>query len=311
MPISRRRALRGAAAILLSAPIFAAAPALAGPVELTTARGPVAVESAPQKLAVFDIPAIDTLVALGRVPDAVPAPLLVGRLAEATAGAAKVGTVFEPDYEALAAFGPDLIIVGGRAAPRAEALAQFAPTLDMTISEDAVGDGLARLDDYAALLGAEDKAAEIRARLEEKLARASALAQASGDALIVMTNGPKMSAYGENSRFGWLHARLGWAQAAEVQATGRHGESISFEYIAHADPDVLIVIDRAAAIGQAGAGALATLDTALVHGTKAWKAGRVLVLDPAELYLAGGGVGAIERTLDQVIEGLTAAGVEG
>ena len=51
---------------------------------------------------------------------------------------------------------------------------------------------------------------------------------------------------------------------------------------------------------------MATLDTPLVHGTKAWKTGRVIALDAGEVYLSGGGVGALEAVLDQVIEALSA-----
>lgn len=306
MRLSRRSSLAAFAGLLaLAAPVFAQG------VTVETARGPAQVPEAPQRLAVFDMAAIDTLIALGRTPDAAPSPLLLERLAAATEGAAAIGTIFEPDFEALAGFAPDLIIAGGRSAAQVDALSGLAPTVDMTMGTDLFADGLARMDAYAAMLHAEPRAAEIRARLIEKRDRAKALAEKAGPALIILTNGTKMSAFGAESRFGWLHGELDWPQAAEVKATGRHGEAISFEYIAAADPSVILVIDRAAAIGQDGAGAMATLDTPLVHGTKAWKTGRVIALDAGEVYLSGGGVGALEAVLDQVIEALSAPAANG
>ncbi len=46
---------------------------------------------------------------------------------------AKVGTLFEPDYEAVNAAEPDLIIVGGRSAAKYAALKKIAPTVDLTV----------------------------------------------------------------------------------------------------------------------------------------------------------------------------------
>jgi iron complex transport system substrate-binding protein len=65
-----------------------------------------------------------------------------------------------------------------------------------------------------------------------------------GDALIVMTNGPKLSAYVRGTRFGWIHDRLGLAEVCPDLDPQVHGDAISFEFIASVDPDWLIVLDR-------------------------------------------------------------------
>ncbi|MGG7565617.1 siderophore ABC transporter substrate-binding protein [Rhodovulum sp. DZ06] len=297
------RALLAAACLTLAAPAAGAAPQ-DGPRVIQTAAGPLTLESRPERIVALDAAAVDTLLALGHVPVGVPAPMHTPWMDEALAEATQAGTLFEPDFERIAALRPDLVITGGRSAARAAPLAGIAPVADMTFGTDVLAEGLARLSAYGVLLGEEDKADALRAALEAKLERARALAADAGRALIVLTNGPRVSAFGAESRFGWLHSALGWPQAAPEIQSGRHGEAISFEYIAQADPDTLIVIDRAAAIGASAEGARATLDNPLVRGTAAWRTGRVIFLSPAEMYIASGGVQALSRTLDELIAAL-------
>ncbi|MFN3209328.1 MAG: ABC transporter substrate-binding protein [Roseovarius sp.] len=127
-----------------------------------------------------------------------------------------------------------------------------------------------------------------------------AAAAGAGRTLIVMTNGPKVSAYGASGRFGWLHTAFGLEEAAEEVSASDHGEAISFEFIRQTDPDVILVIDRSAAIGDVKT-AQATLDNALVRETTAWRTGRVIYLESAPIYIAAGGVQALNATLDQMI----------
>lgn len=67
-----------------------------------------------------------------------------------------VGTLFEPNMEALANLGPDLIIAGGRSAAQVQPLSKIAPTIDMTIAR-----ARANIATYGALFGKQNKAAEL------------------------------------------------------------------------------------------------------------------------------------------------------
>ncbi|MFV0360368.1 siderophore ABC transporter substrate-binding protein [Tropicimonas sp.] len=292
-----------AGAIVSLAVAMASAPGMADPVTIETATGPVSLPAAPQTIAVFDIAAIDTLSALGVEIAGVPRPHYVSYLDDVAAGATPVGTLFEPDYEALALLSPEVIVVGGRTAAQVGALSRIAPAIDMTIwGDDQVAQALARLDAYGRLMGLEDRAAAVRATFEGRLATAKAAVAGKGNALIVLANGPKISAYGAGSRFGWLHRELGLPEAKEGVDAQTHGEAISFEFIAEADPDWLIVIDRGAAVGAGGAGAAETLDNELVSGTRAWRDGHVVYLDPGRLYIAGGGIRSMTGTLEELTE---------
>lgn len=284
---------------------------LCGPVaavEIRTAAGLVAVENAPQRVAAFDVAAIDTLDALGVAPAGAPAKIFVPQLEKLAGKAEPVGTLFEPDLEALNALGPDLIIVGGRSSPRAASTARVAPTIDMTMTgADLLAEARERLLAYGALFGRQAEAKAIEQRFDAAIAAARAAVAGKGKALILMTNGPKITVYGAGSRFGWLHSGLGIPPAVESVGAGVHGEAASFEFVAKADPDWLIVVDRADALGAGEQNAKATLDNELVARTAAWRKGQVVFLPAADVYIAAGGVQATMRALDTVTRAFAAA----
>jgi iron complex transport system substrate-binding protein len=287
----------------IAAAMVAAAPVLAQTVEVETARGPIELAQMPGTIVVLDVAAVDTLDALGVMPDGITDRLYVSYLDDVAAGAEVTGTLFEPDFEAINAMQPDLIVVGGRSSEQVEPLSAIAPAIDMTIlGDDHVAEVLARLDAYGSIFGKEAEAEALAQEFETKLDAANEAVAGKGTGLIVMTNGPKVSAYGAGSRFGWLHQALGLPEAVEGVDEATHGEAISFEFIRDANPDWLIVVDRAAAIGEEGARAEQTLDNALVAETTAWSEGQVVHLDSAEIYIAGGGIQSMMRALDRVTE---------
>lgn len=281
----------------LLAAFFVATAACAGEITVQTARGEVALTARPETVAVYDVAAIDTLAALGVTPAGTPDRLYVPHLAEVPLN--PVGTLFEPDLEALVALDPDLVITGGRSSTKVEALSRVAPTLDMTIGEDVPAEARARIAAYGALFGKEARAAEMEHALDAAIAAARAAVTGKGRALILQTNGPKISAYGRASRFGWIHGALGLPEAHAALSPDTHGDAVSFEFVAETNPDWLIVVDRAAAIGET-ASAHATLDNPLVAGTTAGQKGQIVYLSPAPIYIAGGGYRSILITLDEI-----------
>ncbi len=277
-------------------------------VTVETAAGPAEVPPGPRTVVALDLAAIDSLDALDVPLAGVPAFTPPAYLADAMAGVPTVGTLFEPDYEALAVMSPDLIVAGGRSQAQVEALSEVAPTIDMTIwGEDMIGQARARVEAYGTLFGAEEKADALLAAFDAALEETRQAVSGKGDALILLTNGGTISAYGDDSRFGWLHTALDLPEAFADITAETHGESVSFEFIAEVDPDWLIVIDRAAAIGQEGEAAAATLDNPLVAGTTAGETGQIVYLDSAAIYLAGGGIQSMTLLLDQLREAFSDA----
>lgn len=287
---------------LAAFPIFAQAQQ----VEVETAAGKVVVEASPEKVAVFDLSAVDDLDALGvpiaGVPDITPPAYL----AEAMAGIPIVGTLFEPDLEELAIMAPDLIIAGGRSQSQVEALSEIAPTINMTIAGQTLEDARAYVEAYGKIFGREQAAQSLLADFDAAIADARTVTQGQGEALILLTSGGSVSAYGAASRYGWLHSALGLPEAAPGLTAETHGEAVSFEYIAEVNPDWIFVIDRGTAIGRDDEAPTVTLDNPLVAGTKAAKAGHIVYLDSASLYLASGGIQSMMGIIAEISEAMGA-----
>lgn len=287
------------AALLLSAPSLGWAQ-----ITVETAQGPVTLDGVPQNVAVYDMAGLDTITALGVTPAGTIANVTVPALREKVAGVPAVGTLFEPDLEALAGIGPDLVVVGGRSSPQLGAVSQVAPAIDMSFGPDLLGDARARIEAYGAIFDRPDEAAEMTRTLDAALAELRAAADGRGRALIVMTNGPRMSAYGRQSRFGWIYEATGLEEAVSGLDAANHGQAISHEFIAQADPDWLLVVDRATAIGEDSQGSLETLRSALVEGTTAWQQDQVIQLDPGAAYISAGGYASTLAVLDQLTQAL-------
>lgn len=286
-----------------------AVPALAQPITVRHAQGETVLPERPQTVLVFDLAALDTLDALGVEVAGVPGANIPDHLGKYRGeGYAKIGSLFEPDYEAVHTARPDLIIVGGRSAPRYGELSRIAPTIDLTVAADAFVDGAKR---NAALLGEifgrQEEAASLLAELDAAIAALSEKASRAGTALILMTNGGRITAYGTGSRFGWVH-EIGFEPAVADVTAATHGEAISFEFLLETDPDWLIVIDRDAAVGGAGAAARQTLDNELVAATTAGRENRILYVDTARWYLVGGGLSALRAMVDELAAALDGEG---
>ena len=82
------------------------------------------------------------------------------------------------------------------------------------------------------LFDKEDRAEQLLGDLEAHLEAAKSAAEGKGSALILVTNGGKLGAYGPNSRLGWIHTLLGFAPLKEnIDDRFHGGDVISFEYI--------------------------------------------------------------------------------
>ena len=265
---------------------------------LKTAQGDVDLGKTPQRIAVYDIGVLDSLVALGLGEHIVGVPKTRFNGEFPLKNAREIGTLFEPDLEALNAVKPDLIIVAVRSASKLNDVKQIAPAVDLTLpGKNLYQEGIARLNNLGAVF---DKTAEAKKATDEINAlrdQVKPLAANKGKVLSVLINGPKIALYGPNSRAGWLAAELGLNLVHSEKMSGRHGDPVSFEYIAAENPDWIIALDRLAAIGQSGASAKQTLDNALVHGTTAWKKNQILYPETQFIYINVGGPSALKGTL--------------
>lgn len=295
----KRLAAGLASALVLSAALTGVA---AAEVKVTHAKGELTLPAVPAKVFVYDMAALDTLTALGVEVAGVPGGNKPGHLAPyADDKYQKIGSLFEPDFEAVAAAQPDLIIVGGRSAAKYEDLAKIAPTIDLSVDfNNFTTSAMQNVQTLAALFGKTDKADELTARYTASVEELKGKTAGAGKGLFILTTGGKMATYGAGSRFGLIFGEYGLAQADDNIKIGIHGQPASYEYILERNPDWLFVLDRDAAIGREGDAARQLLDNEIVRQTTAWQKEQVVYLNAANWYLIGGGITAMQDTVDQL-----------
>ncbi|TYB20246.1 siderophore ABC transporter substrate-binding protein [Aggregatibacter actinomycetemcomitans] len=275
--------------------------ALAKEVTIPTARGEVTLDAPPAKIAVFDTGSLDTLQALGiKVDGAADVSKVLPYLKPTLEQAKNVGTIFEPNLEALNELKPDLIIVGTRTAKKFDDVSAIAKTVDLTDNDDKlIKSGIQRIDSFGKLFNKQAEADKLKAELETLFKQTKDAVKGKGNGLIILVNGGKISAFGKGYRLSFIHEDLGVPMADPSINVSGHGQPISFEFIEKTNPDWLFVLDRISAIGQEGKGAKEVLDNELIRHTKAWKNGNIVYLSSAS-YLAPGGAEQLKMDLNNI-----------
>jgi iron complex transport system substrate-binding protein len=272
-------------------------------ITITHEYGETKVKKNPENIVVFDFGILDTLDELGVKVKGVPQVTLPDYLEKYTGDEyTNVGSLKEPDFEAIHALKPDVIFISARQAELYDQFADIAPTVFVEFDYSHYMDSFkSNMELVGKIFG---KESEVKAEMEgiEKQIAAVKEKTASMDekALIVLANEGKVSAYGPNSRFGWIHDVLGFKPADKNIEVSPHGQGISFEYIMEKNPDLLFVIDRSAAIEENAAPAKETIENELVQKTNAFKNGKIIYLDADNWYLSGGGLQSIKEMIRDV-----------
>jgi iron complex transport system substrate-binding protein len=283
--------------------------ALAQDLNIAHAQGETTISGVPSKVLVSDWAAFDNLTALGISVAGVPGSNAPAYLADSVpADALKIGSLQEPDFEAIAASEADLYIVAARSRTAYPTAAEILPTIDLSVANTAliagVEDNITKLGEIFAV---PEKAAELNAALDAKVAEVKAAAEGKGTAMVLVTNAGNVGVYGPDSRVSWIHNEIGMVSPmAEVDDGDHGGDTVSFEFILEANPDWLFVIDRDAGVGTTTGAAAALLDNELVNQTKAAQNGHIVYLDPQAAYITMHGYSGLMLMLDQVLAGLKA-----
>lgn len=262
----------------------------------------ITVNKNPEKVIVFDFGMLDTLDHLDIPVIGVPQMNIPSYLSKYESDEYEnVGGLKEPDFEKIHALQPDLIIISGRQMELYEDFAEIAPTLFIQLDtanyidsfkhnvkligeifdqEDAVEEELGKID--AAISELQEKSAENDV-----------------SALIVLSNGGKVSAYGPGSRFGIVHDVFGIEAVDPSIDVATHGQNISFEFIVEKNPDYLYVIDRDAAVNGESQ-AKEVIENDLVANTTAYKEGQIFYLNADYWYLSGGGLISVQEMINEI-----------
>ncbi|HYH12448.1 MAG TPA: ABC transporter substrate-binding protein [Thermomicrobiales bacterium] len=273
---------------------------------VTHMQGETTVPANPEVVFSFDITSIDTLQALGVEVDGMP-ELVGGGEQYMTDDTQVIGSLFEPDYEAINAAQPDLIIVAARSSEAYDDLSDIAPTIDLTNS------GAGFIEDLkintgilAEIFGKQAEAQEMLDAIDARVAALQEQVSGIGTGMVIMTAGGNVTALAPgNARAGrgaLIYETLGIQPPLEDIEEATHGEPISFEFLLEHDPDWLFVIDRDAATGEAeGQPAEQVLDNEIVHETTAWQNDQIVYLNAFDWYIiTGGGLDSTQRMLTEL-----------
>ncbi|MGY1719196.1 ABC transporter substrate-binding protein [Blastococcus sp. SYSU DS0552] len=229
----------------------AAAGDAAFPRTVEHAMGSTEIPEEPERVVVLDTGELDSVLSLGVTPvgavtTAVDTDFL-SYLAEDAEGVAVVGTIAEPDLEAIAALEPDLILSNQvRHEDIYDQLRQIAPTVFAADLGDTWKENLL-LD--AEALGKEEEAEELLADYEEQAAQ---LGEDIGDAAGTTVSpirfvGGTIRAYRPDSFVGTVLADIGLDHVDLPEGDNPTFAELSAEQITQADADVVLYSSYGAA----------------------------------------------------------------
>ena len=273
-------------------------------IDITHKLGVTKIINKPSRIVVFDIGALETLNELGSKPAAVPKKYLPEYLSdiERDESIVDIGSIMEPDFEAISGLNPDLILISTRQERHYGELSRIAPTVFIgTDNKDYLHSFIENTMLLAKIVGKEELAQEKLGVLKKKI-------QASQDkfkndphkALFLLYNNGRFSAYGKESRFGFIHDVLQIKPALEYTVESVHGQRVSNELIADLNPDYLFIVDRNAAVLGHKANKN-EIENVLIQETNAYKNGKVFYLNPNIWFISGGGLTSVNLMVDDIL----------
>lgn len=249
----------------------------------------------PERVVVLDNTAFETISEFGITPVAVPKPLVVSVWPQYDKPEIlDVGSHREPKLEAVDEAKPDLIIGGYRFGDYTDELSKIATTIDIAPdSEDHVAGLKKQTEILGEIFDKQDEAAAIIKRYDDAVAEAKTAAEGKGSVLALLTSGGKVLADPPGGRLGAIYSTLDLTPALERAAENAgHGDDISLETIAQADPEWFVVLDRDAGTSANSSEAFTPAkeliaDAEALKNTVAIKDGNIVYLNP-NFYLTEG-----------------------
>lgn len=251
-------------------------------------NGKVEVPTDPQRVVALDNSSFETLKAFGITPVAAPKQLLPENLKEwaDNGDILDVGTHREPKLEVVAQAQPDLIVGGKRFQKVTANLQKVAPVIDLAPSTEKAGyvDALKKQTrTLGEIFGKQAEANKLVADLDAAVAAAAEKSNGQ-TAFLANHNGGKI-----DNGAGRIGVLLQPLKVTDVFGTAANNESVhqdsglAPETVAQKNPDLMIVMDRDAAVSS-------TRDTATpasqtVAAQKAWSDTTFMKKD-AIVYLA-------------------------
>jgi len=267
--------------------------------------GETVVKKNPSKIVVFDFGTLDTLDKLGVEVTAVPQTSIPSYLEKyKDTKYVNAGGLKEPDFEKIAEVNPDLIIISARQSDSYEEFKKLGPTIYMGVDTTKYMESFkSNAKTLGQIFGKEAEVDKELASIDESIKALNDKVTANAKkSLIILANEGKISAYGPASRFGIIHDVFGYtAVDPSLDPKQTHGNSVSYEYIAEKNPDVLFVVDRNKVVAKnSQSSAQSAIENDIVKKTTAFKDGKIIYLNPDYWYLSGGGLASVAEMVKEI-----------
>lgn len=272
-------------------------------IEIVHALDTVSVNMQPTKVVAFDIGAMETLNEMGIKPVGVPLEFIPEHLKflKDDKSIIDVGSMMEPNFEKIYAAQPDLIVISARSEKFYKQLSEIAPTIFTQVDNK---DYVASFEKNNLMLG---KIFGQEEKIQKRINDLKSLINSSRDeisksdkkGLVILYNKGKFSAYGKNSRFGFIHDVMGVKPIDQTLEVATHGQPISNEFIETTNPDYLFILDRSAVVNGIKTNKN-EIENALIKRTNAYKNNNIIYLDPQIWYLSGGGLTSTEQMINDI-----------
>lgn len=211
-----------------------------------------------------------------------------------------VGSLPEPAFEKINELNPDLIIASGRQQKMLDRFKEIAPVFYYQNDYNNYYPSLVNnLEILGKIVNKEEVAKQKIAELDKKVDELNKFTKGK-NALLILVNENRISAYGDTSRYSLVYQKFGFTPADKNIKSSTHGMSVGFEYIVEKNPDYLLVVDRTAAITDKKDNAKIVLNNDLIKKTKAYQQNHIIYLDAANWYLAFGGLKATENMISEL-----------
>lgn len=270
--------------------------------------GTTVIEKLPRRVVALDMNEVDNLDELGVQVVGMPKDFVPHFLAKYrhAVDVQDMGAIVQPNLERVHAAKPDLILITSLQANHYKELSEIAPTIHFDVDyRDSQANHIEVIKDHLLTLGRifekEDLARQQVAELDAKVRQAKELVHGRPEtALVVLHNNGAFSAFGEQSRYGFVFKTLGVKSASPAADSGLHGQPISSEFIQQANPGILYVVDRTAVMERRPVLNAETLGNPLLRQTAAWKNGRVVFADAEAWYVTAASVSSLKLIIDDV-----------
>lgn len=263
----------------------------AGTHEVTHARGTTAVSDAPQRVVTLEPLELDTAVAVGITPVGSAVANMVKGVPSylGVEGVTPVGTVSEPDLEAIAALKPDLILgTESRHSALYDQLSAIAPTVFIATQADPWRDNAELIGEA---LGREDEVKKAVDAVDTRCDEIKAAHQLAGKTaeMIRPRDETTLSLYGPVSFAGSLLECVGYTIPEHAWEDGLQAD-ISPENIASATADAVFVTTTDVADRS-------TIPAAITQNAAAFP---VVTLVDTSTWVAGVGPKGAQSVLDDI-----------